>query len=113
MEALTKSQSLLDPLDRVAEILFGLIMTLTFTCSISIATSHRAEIRQLLVGAIGCNLAWGIVDATMYLIGVLAQRNRNKIILESIQNSLDTDRARNYISDALPPIVASVTEKDE
>jgi VIT1/CCC1 family predicted Fe2+/Mn2+ transporter len=113
MAALTKSPSLLDPMDRVTEILFGLIMALSFTCSISIATAHRAEIRQLLVGAIGCNLAWGIVDATMYLIGVLAEKNRNKIILESIQNLLETDRARKYISDALPPILASVTEKDE
>jgi VIT1/CCC1 family predicted Fe2+/Mn2+ transporter len=113
MEALTKSKSLLDPMERVAEILFGLIMTLSFTCSISIATTHRAEIRELLVGAIGCNVAWGIVDATMYLIGVLAQKNRNRIILDSIQNLLETDRARKLIADALPPIVASVTDIDE
>ena len=113
MEALTKSKSLLDPMERVAEILFGLIMTLSFTCSISIATAHRAEIRELLVGAIGCNLAWGIVDATMYLVGVLAQKNRNRIILDSIQNSVETDRARMLIADALPPIVASVTDIDE
>jgi VIT1/CCC1 family predicted Fe2+/Mn2+ transporter len=113
MEAVTKSQSLLDPMERVAEILFGLIMALGFTCSISIATTHRAEIRELIVGAIGCNLAWGIVDATMYLIGVLAQKNRNKIILDSIQNSSESDKARKLISDALPPILALVTNTDE
>ncbi len=59
MEGGTKFKLLLNPLDRVAEILFGLIMALSFTCSINIATKRPAEIRQLLIGAIGCNLAWG------------------------------------------------------
>jgi len=74
MEDLSKPKGLLNPVDRVAEILFGLIMALSFTCSVSIANIHRAEIKQLLVGAIGCNLAWGLVDATMYLIGILAEK---------------------------------------
>lgn len=107
MEDLAKSKSLLNPMDRAAEILFGLIMALTFTCSIGIANKGQTEIRQLLIGAIGCNLAWGLVDATMYLIGVLGRKNRNKIIFNSIQNSSETDKARKYISDALPPMVAS------
>jgi VIT1/CCC1 family predicted Fe2+/Mn2+ transporter len=112
MEDITKSKGLLNPMDRAAEILFGLIMALSFTCSISVASIHRAEIRQLVFGAIGCNLAWGLVDATMYLIGVLSQKNRNKMLFESIQNSSETDKARKYISDALPPVVASVIETE-
>jgi VIT1/CCC1 family predicted Fe2+/Mn2+ transporter len=107
MEVLTRSKPLLNPLDRAAEILFGLIMALTFTCSIGIANKGATEIKQLLIGAIGCNLAWGIVDATMYLIGVLAQKSRSKSILGSVRNSSHTDRANQYISDALPPAVAS------
>ena len=74
---------LLNPLDRAAEILFGLIMALTFTCSISIANTDQTEVRQLLVGAIGCNIAWGFVDATMYLIGVLAHKSRSNMISTS------------------------------
>jgi VIT1/CCC1 family predicted Fe2+/Mn2+ transporter len=112
MDSLTESKRLLNQVDRAAEILFGLIMALSITCSISIANAHHSEVRQLLVGAIGCNLAWGFVDATMYLIGVLVRRNRNKIIFDLIQNSSETDRARKYISDALPPIVASVIETE-
>ena len=88
-------------------------MTLTFTCSISIASTHQAEIRQLLIGAIGCNLAWGIVDATMYLIGVLAHKSRSKMILQDIQQSTDAGKSHQYISDALPPILASVIENEE
>jgi hypothetical protein len=113
MEGLKKSKRLLNPLDRSGEILFGLIMALTFTCSISIANTHSTEVRQLLIGAIGCNLAWGIIDATMYLIGVIAQRNRNKVIFDYVQNSSESNKAREFISDALPPIVASVIETEE
>src|SRR4051812_8630721 len=113
MEDLSKPKGLLNPVDRVAEILFGLIMALSFTCSVSIANIHRAEIKQLLVGAIGCNLAWGLVDATMYLIGILAEKSRNKLIFDSIQKSDDIDKARSYIAHALPPVVASILAIEE
>lgn len=106
METLTTSKSLLNPLDRVAEILFGLIMALSFTCSIGITNRGPAEIRQLLTAAISCNLAWGIVDATMYLIGVLAQKSRSKTILDSVHNS-SQEKARESISEVLPSVVVS------
>ena len=112
MEGITKSKSLLNPLDRAGEILFGLIMALTFTCSISIAT-RDTEVRQLLIGALGCNLAWGIVDATMYLIGTLAKRNKNKVIFEFVRDSSQADKAREYISDQLPYVVASILKTEE
>jgi VIT1/CCC1 family predicted Fe2+/Mn2+ transporter len=107
MKEMTKPALVLNPLDRAAEILFGLIMTLTFTCSIGIANKGATEIKQLLIGAVGCNLAWGIVDATMYLIGVLAQKSRSKVIWDSVHDPLQATKAREYISGALPSTVAS------
>jgi VIT1/CCC1 family predicted Fe2+/Mn2+ transporter len=107
MEGTVKSKVLLNPLDRAAEILFGLIMTLSFTCSIGIATRGPAEVRQLLIGAIGCNLAWGIVDAAMYLIGVLARKSRSKTIFNAVQNPSQTDEAKSYISEELPSVIVS------
>ena len=107
MERSTRFKLLLNPMDRVAEILFGLIMALSFTCSINIATKGPAEIRQLLIGAIGCNLAWGIVDATMYLIGVLARKSRSRTIFDAVHDPLQKDKARTFISEELPSIVVS------
>lgn len=112
MANLGESRSLLNPVDRAAEILFGLIMALTFTCSISIANVRQTEIRQLLVGAISCNLAWGLVDAAMYLIGALAQKNRNKMIFDTVRNAAEPDKADIYIVETLPPVIASAIEKD-
>ena len=56
----------LTPVDRVSGVIFGLIMALTFTGSLSVATADRNEVRTMLIGALGCNIAWGLVDAVMY-----------------------------------------------
>ena len=61
----------LDPVERVSEIVFGVIMAMTFTGSIHAASDGREEIRTLLFGALGCNVAWGLVDAVMYVLSDL------------------------------------------
>jgi hypothetical protein len=66
----------LDPATRLGEVLFGLIMVLSFTGSLHAASAGREEIRTMLFGALGCNLAWGIVDGVMYLLNDLVVRNR-------------------------------------
>src|SRR5207249_4453585 len=70
------SKRVLDPIDRVSEVLFGLIMVLTFTGSLSVAEAGRESIRTMLIGALGCNLAWGIIDGVFYLMGCLAEKGR-------------------------------------
>ena len=67
----------LEPIDRTSEILFGLIMVLTFTGSLSVVGAGREDVRTMLVGALGCNLAWGIIDAVFYLMGCLAEKGRD------------------------------------
>src|SRR5689334_10780186 len=111
MEVLTKSKRLLDPLERSGEILFGLIMALTFTCTISVTNARSTDVSNLLFAAISCNLAWGLIDAAMYLIGVLAQRTRSKVIFDFVHRSSDSVQVRKYISDSLPLVIASVIEK--
>jgi hypothetical protein len=68
----------LDPMDRISEILFGLIMVLTYTSTLSVVTADRVEVRTMLIGALGCNLAWGIIDAGLYLMMCLNERARHR-----------------------------------
>lgn len=103
----------LDPMDRIAEVLFGIIMVLTFTGSLSAATSGREEIRTMLLGAIGCNLAWGIVDAAMFLMAQLSERGRGLVAYRTARHAGEPERARQAIADALPPVVASVLTPGE
>src|SRR5688572_23328981 len=58
----------IDTEDRISEILFGLIMALTFTCTISITQSDKASVNDMLIAALGCNTAWGLVDAVLYVL---------------------------------------------
>ena len=69
--AATESQRrLLDPVDRASEVLFGLIMVLTFTVTLNAAEAGRPDVRAMLIGALGCNFAWGVIDAVMFLMGI-------------------------------------------
>lgn len=103
----------LSPVDRVSEVLFGLIMALTFTGSLSVATADRNEVRGMLIGALGCNIAWGLVDAVMFMLAALSERGRNLGILKEVRNPSDPARARELILEALPPLVASTMQPQE
>ena len=104
---------LLEPIDRFSEVLFGLIMALTFTGSLSAAESGRQEVRTMLIGALGCNLAWGIVDAVMYLVTTLTERARTARTLQAIKAATEPAAAGRIISAALPEEVASVMGPQE
>jgi VIT1/CCC1 family predicted Fe2+/Mn2+ transporter len=97
-----RHERVLDPIERLSEILFGLIMVLSFTCSMSAADTEREEVRAVLIGAIGCNLAWGIVDAIMYLLTLLIERGRNLAVAQSVRASSDPERGRQLLAEALP-----------
>jgi hypothetical protein len=76
----------LDPASRLGEILFGLIMVLTFTLAAGFAVPQdRAGVRELLVAAIGCNVAWGIIDAVMYLMNCLTVRAGKIRLIRAVQ----------------------------
>jgi hypothetical protein len=97
-----KHDRVLDPVERLSEVLFGLIMVLSFTCSISAASDGHEEVREVLIGAIGCNLAWGIIDAVMYVMTLLLERGRGLKIAHAVRASPDAEHGRRLIAEALP-----------
>jgi hypothetical protein len=103
---------LLDPIDRISEVLFGLVMAVTIVGSLSIAGAGRAEVRTVLIGAVGCNLAWGLVDAVMYLVRTLTERTRNRTLVERILRA-DPRSAQALIREALPPGIAAISGPDD
>jgi VIT1/CCC1 family predicted Fe2+/Mn2+ transporter len=107
------SRRVLDPVDRVSEVLFGLIMVLTFTGSLSVAEAGRDDIRTMLIGSLGCNLAWGIIDGILYLMGCLAEKSRNLMTFRAVRASDDAQKAHSLIAEALPPTIASVLQPAE
>jgi hypothetical protein len=110
---LSFSARVLDPIDRLSEVLFGLIMVLTFTGSLSVADAGRDDVRAMLVGALGCNIAWGLIDAIFYLMGRLAEHSQNLKTFRAVRQAADPRDARRAIAEALPPIVAGLLQPAE
>jgi VIT1/CCC1 family predicted Fe2+/Mn2+ transporter len=103
------SDSALDPVYRSSEVIFGLLMAMSFIGSISVATDGREEVRTLLIAALGCNLAWGLVDAVMHLVGVKTQKRRNRALLQKLNGNGDSAAGQALVADELSgPMVASL-----
>jgi VIT family len=108
-----KRGRILDPIARVSEVLFGLIMALTFTGTLSAATAGRDDVRAMLIGVIGCNIAWGLVDAVMFLMSSLTERGHGLLTVRAIRAAASPDAAHRVIAGAIPPLVASILTRDE
>jgi hypothetical protein len=106
----SRDRRLLEPIERVSEVLFGLIMVLTFTGSLSTAQAGEAEIRTMLLGALGCNLAWGLIDGIMYLMACLSERGGGLRLLRAVRAAADPAAAQRRIARALPAAVAAALQ---
>lgn len=114
MEPAVKSERyrVLDPADRVTEVIFGLLMAMTFVGSLSVATAGHEEARTMLIAAFGCNLAWGLADAVIYLLRTWTDRTRNLTLLARLRGSSSAEEGNALIADALPPRIAAVAASD-
>jgi len=104
---------ILDPISRVSETLFGLIMAVSFTGSLSAAMADQKEVHTMLIGAIGCNIAWGIIDAVMHLITTLTERARHLSTLRTFRATEDPATLRVQIASVLPPRLAAAMTNAE
>jgi hypothetical protein len=94
--------SVLSPVERASEAVFGLIIALSFTCSVSVITAQREDVRTLLIEAICCNFVWGLIDAVMYVLARVAMRGRALRILHVVRGDTDAERAHGAIKESLP-----------
>jgi VIT1/CCC1 family predicted Fe2+/Mn2+ transporter len=80
--------------ERLGEVLFGLIMTLTFTLTAGFVLGEDQDaVRELLIATIGCNIAWGIIDGGLLVLGRIFDRSRHARIGEVIRRSSTDDAA--------------------
>lgn len=103
-----KESAVLNPVDRIAEVLFGLIMVLSFTGAISASTDAREDVRELLWAALGCNVAWGLVDAIMYLMNVAIERGHAIMVIKKIRESKMPTEGGLILKEEIPPGIAGL-----
>jgi VIT family len=105
----------LEPATSLAEILFGLIMTLTFTLGAGLIMEEegRAGARELLIAVIGCNIAWGIIDAALFIVGELFDRGRLRRLRLAIRDLPDKSQAVALVANELDPVLGEVLKPAE
>ena len=97
----------LDPAESLGEILFGLIMVLTFTLGAAVAGGWE---RGLILAAVACNVAWGIIDGALFLMSRLFERSRRGRLIRAIRLAGDDAEAVAAIRREMEPGLESVTE---
>ena len=105
----------LDPISSFGEVVFGLIMTLTFTLGAGLMLQEEGPegARQLLIATIGCNVAWGVIDAALYVVGEIFERGRRRRLVQTIQGAGTAERALPYVAAELDELLEAVTSEPE
>jgi len=93
--------------------LFGLFMALTFTGAVSVAESGNEQLRAMFIAALGCNLAWGLVDAVMYLVRTVTDRGRLLSLMHSVRDAPDAATGHRLIESALSKVAAGLVSTAE
>jgi hypothetical protein len=107
-------QRYLDPASRLGEILFGLIMVLTVTLAAGLTvTDDRAGVRELLLAAIGCNVAWGIIDAALYLMNCLTVRRGRLRLVEAVKRAPNQEAALALIKSEVEPDLQAMLDDED
>jgi len=106
------SNRVLDPIDRISEILFGLFMVLTFTGTLSVASAGRDEVRSMLIAAIGCNIAWGFVDGVMYVMRNLVTRGRQATLVRAVRGASQPEQAQGLIGEEIGALSSALGTAD-
>ena len=104
----------LDPASRRGEVLFGLIMVLGATLTAGLTVAEGAQgMRQLLRAAIGCNIAWGIIDAVMYVMNCMTERGEKARLIRAIQGATDQRAALDIIRSEIEPRFEMLTGPED
>jgi hypothetical protein len=92
-------RGILSPYDRASEVLFGVIMALTLTGALNVAQATERETRTLFAATLSCNVAWGLVDAVMYVVNEVLGRARRFLLAGELREGADPTQV---LSEDLP-----------
>lgn len=108
-------QRYLDPASSLGEVLFGLIMTLTFTLGAGLMIQEEGAegARALLIATVGCNVAWGVIDGVLYVVGQLFDRGRLFRIGHRIRSTGDNCAALGLVAAELDEILEPMSSVDQ
>jgi hypothetical protein len=104
--------AVLSPFERGAEVIFGILMAISVTATAGITSGGDADARTLMIAALGCNLAWGLIDGVIYLLQLQFERHRvHRMVLE-LRELKAEEAFRQRVAAEVPPLVAQAMTAD-
>lgn len=92
----------LSPLERLTEIMFALIMVLAIISTNSITWVEEDEKNEkVIIAALGCNAAWGIIDGVVYVLTSVFNKGRCSRIIHSAKSSPNRKEAMDAVGEEL------------
>ena len=100
--------------ERLGEMIFGLLMTLTFTLGAGVAfgTAEGAS-ASLLYATIGCNVAWGVIDGALLILGRIFSRGRLSRLGHAIAGATDEQGALDIVAAELDETLAPISSEPQ
>lgn len=102
----------LAPGDRLAELLCGLIMVLSFTLAAGLTIADGPDAAWTLVlAALGCNVAWGIIDGVLYVLTEMSDRCQRVHFVRAVHNAPDAVAAQAVIDAAIAERIGALASQ--
>jgi hypothetical protein len=114
-------ESLIDPIDWLSETTFSILIFLTFTLAywmigfsgVPKETITPAEVNELLIGALGAVVAWGLIDGIMYALFAVFERGERHRLLDDVQAARTNDEALEIIADDMDYLLEPIVGEED
>jgi VIT1/CCC1 family predicted Fe2+/Mn2+ transporter len=65
----------------------------------------------MLIAILGCNLAWGIIDGVLYVLGEVFERGRTRRIGHAVRQAATDDEARRLVASELDGLLQPMADE--
>ena len=103
----------LNPGERLNELLFALIMALSITLGVGLASSLDSSTHQIVWAILGCNLAWGLIDACNHVLTKLFSRSAKARLVQALRTSHSEAEQIEAVGSVLNENLSAVATEDE
>src|SRR4051812_27088611 len=109
----------LDPVDRLAEVIYGVLIVMTFTMgflgidsnTLPKGTAASELVHRLFLAAFGCTVAWGLIDGVMYVLTSMFGRAENQRVRRVVRDAKNEEEGIAALNDELDsPVMEIFTE---
>lgn len=112
---------LLDPVDRLVEGIYSVLIVLTFTLAARAIYNYEGRVEidtwrmalQLFAAAAGCAVAWGLIDGAMYVLTCAFERGKDRRLYRVVRSAASDEEGIAALADELDDELSPLTDEAE